>query len=264
MNRKGRILIALALSASAHTANAAVIHDNYIGANHHGYGDVIGSTNNFQINSMDVNIVGTVLTVSIDTTFAGKGDNGLFSGLSYGNGIGYGDLFLSSNWTPNGDGSQNYENDDASNGTIWSHGFSLDDRYMHESNSGSGVLYSLGSGDNFADIQMSDDFLSGGYFRNGQEVAVDRNSQGVTALSNQGSWGITANTVDFSIDLAGTGLLNGNELALRWEFTCANDVIEGVHPVSAVPVPAAVWLFGSGLLGLVAVSRRQDTPRYSS
>ena len=29
--------------------------------------------------------------------------------------------------------------------------------------------------------------------------------------------------------------------------------------VSAVPVPAAVWLFGSGLLGLVAVSRRKVT-----
>ncbi len=28
-------------------------------------------------------------------------------------------------------------------------------------------------------------------------------------------------------------------------------------PVSAVPVPAAVWLFGSGLLGLVGVARRK-------
>ncbi len=27
--------------------------------------------------------------------------------------------------------------------------------------------------------------------------------------------------------------------------------------VSAVPVPAAVWLFGSGLLGLVGVARRR-------
>ncbi|MDT8283315.1 MAG: VPLPA-CTERM sorting domain-containing protein [Gammaproteobacteria bacterium] len=26
---------------------------------------------------------------------------------------------------------------------------------------------------------------------------------------------------------------------------------------SAVPVPAAVWLFGSGLLGLVGVARRR-------
>jgi hypothetical protein len=27
---------------------------------------------------------------------------------------------------------------------------------------------------------------------------------------------------------------------------------------SAVPVPAAVWLFGSGLLGLIGVARRKS------
>jgi hypothetical protein len=29
--------------------------------------------------------------------------------------------------------------------------------------------------------------------------------------------------------------------------------------VSAVPVPAAVWLFASGLLGLVGIARRRKT-----
>ena len=29
--------------------------------------------------------------------------------------------------------------------------------------------------------------------------------------------------------------------------------------VSAVPIPAAVWLFGSGLLGLIGVARRKKT-----
>ena len=58
--------------------------------------------------------------------------------------------------------------------------------------------------------------------------------------------------------LAGTGLLDGDELALRWEFTCANDVIEGAVDVPAVPVPAAVWLFGSGLIGLVGIARRKS------
>jgi hypothetical protein len=31
------------------------------------------------------------------------------------------------------------------------------------------------------------------------------------------------------------------------------------NAVSAVPVPAAVWLFGSGLLGLVGISRRKKS-----
>jgi hypothetical protein len=34
----------------------------------------------------------------------------------------------------------------------------------------------------------------------------------------------------------------------------ADDVTLGV---SAVPIPAAFWLFGSGLLGLVGISRRK-------
>ncbi len=33
----------------------------------------------------------------------------------------------------------------------------------------------------------------------------------------------------------------------------------GLTNVSPVPVPAALWLFGSGLIGLVAVARRKET-----
>lgn len=246
---------AILLSVLSLPASSALINDNYIGANDHGHGDVIGNVNNFEINFLTANIVGSVLTVSINTTFAGKGDDGLFSGLTAsGNGIGYGDLFLSSNWNPFG--APGYVNDDADNGTLWSHGFSLDDRYMNENTAGSGVLYSLNSQNNQSDILMSDDFLTSGTFRNNQEVAVDRNSQGVSAVTT-GIWSITNDTVDFEIDLSGTGLLNGDELAMRWELTCANDVIEGTIDVSNVPVPAAIWLFGSGLLGLVAVARRK-------
>ncbi len=40
-----------------------------------------------------------------------------------------------------------------------------------------------------------------------------------------------------------------------WKLTKAGDLTYA--PVSAVPVPAAVWLFGSGLLGLVSVARRR-------
>jgi len=237
---------------------SSTIQDVYIGGDNHGYGDVIGSVDDFQINNMYVEVFDTVLRVIIDTTFGGKGDDGLFSQYTYGNtGIGYGDLFLSNSWVAQGDAGDNYINDDADTGTVWSHGYSLDNRYLEEGQAGTGVLYSLNGQDNQSNIKMSDEFLSSGFFRNNQEVAVDRDSTTTTALDNAGGWGSYNNLVMFEIDLAGTGLLDGSELALRWEFTCANDVIEGRHQLSAVPVPAAVWLFASGLLGLIAVGRRK-------
>lgn len=49
---------------------------------------------------------------------------------------------------------------------------------------------------------------------------------------------------------------NGNQLA---NFKVSNDFAWAVRPgdVSTVPIPAAVWLFGSGLLGLAGVARRK-------
>jgi hypothetical protein len=35
------------------------------------------------------------------------------------------------------------------------------------------------------------------------------------------------------------------------------DFVDGSVTISAVPVPAAVWLFGSGLLGLIGIARRK-------
>ena len=240
------------LAVSALPAQATTVADAYVGGNDHGWGDVIGATSDYDIMGMDVSVSGSLLTVSINTNFAGKGDNLLFSGLSNGMGIGYGDLFLSSAWNPAG--SAPYAGDNASTGTVWTYGFSLEDRWMNESATGAGALYSLNSGDNTIDALMSDSFMTGGTFRNGQEVAV--NTRGNVSFVNNGTWDINVadKTVNFYLDLTGTSLL-GTDIAVHWGMTCANDVIEGEVP--AVPVPAAVWLFGSGLLGLVAVARRK-------
>ena len=39
----------------------------------------------------------------------------------------------------------------------------------------------------------------------------------------------------------------------------AYNAVESWADFTVVPVPAAVWLFGSGLLGLIAVARRKKT-----
>ncbi len=62
------------------------------------------------------------------------------------------------------------------------------------------------------------------------------------------------------LTMTGSGLLSGNSFdstGVDWAFS-ANDLGSSYSmTVTAVPVPAAVWLFGSGLLGLVSVARRK-------
>jgi hypothetical protein len=42
-----------------------------------------------------------------------------------------------------------------------------------------------------------------------------------------------------------------------WDTTDVPDVVYAVWEASAVPVPAAAWLFGSALLGLASIKRRK-------
>lgn len=74
--------------------------------------------------------------------------------------------------------------------------------------------------------------------------------------------GIDVDTVQLA-NLA-AGLWTSNEFVLAWEDLIAdnadfdfNDMVLMVESVQPVPVPAAVWLFGSGLLGLIGIARRK-------
>jgi len=71
-------------------------------------------------------------------------------------------------------------------------------------------------------------------------------------------------TIDFAMGISflamsGTGTLSGggfDSTAAIFDFT-ANPGSTYSLTIAAVPVPAAVWLFGSGLIGLIAVARRK-------
>ncbi len=64
------------------------------------------------------------------------------------------------------------------------------------------------------------------------------------------------------LSLAGTGVLTGGgyeSTDATWTFstTSMTSYSMSVASVAVVPVPAAVWLFGSGLIGLIGIARRK-------
>ena len=247
----------LALSfAQPALATPITITDTYWGGFDHGYGDVIGHDSLFDITSMVVDRRDNILSVSINTNFAGR--SGIFGRLtnnavSQGRGIAYGDLFLSDSWTPNTD-APHYKNDNYVTGTAWSYAFSLDDRWSNTG--GSGTLYSL-TGDD-SDTLISDDFISRSTYRNGQEVAVDASQKNADETFSTGRWGVIADTdstvgkINFLIDLTGTSLEDSDTIALHWGMTCGNDTIEGEY---TVPEPTILGLLAIGLIG-VGFSKR--------
>ena len=73
---------------------------------------------------------------------------------------------------------------------------------------------------------------------------------GTTDGTNFSMW--AEETIDSTEDYGGAGFANWTA---QWYL---NGTIDGfVPPTPAVPIPAAAWLFGSGLLGLVGIARRK-------
>ena len=73
------------------------------------------------------------------------------------------------------------------------------------------------------------------------------------------SFTVVDQTVDF-LTLEGTGGISGNGFDLTpTQWTLSAQATGGTYSMAlaAIPVPAAVWLFGSGLLGLAGLARRK-------
>lgn len=227
------------------------IDDNYVGA--HKRADTFNRTAWFQIDNMLVTLDGSLLTVEVRTNFGADTGLGRFKRRTQsGNGIGYGDLFLSvDGWNPRGPAP--HQRDNHLRGESWEYAVALDDRWDLDADSESSAsLYEL-SGDN-RDLLLTQDFVeSRRHHRRNQEVAVD------TALATLSQTVSNVQFTDtglvFELDIAGTLLANASEIGVHWTTTGGFDVIEGLAPV---PEPETYVMMAMGLLGLfVARHRRQ-------
>lgn len=244
--------VLLGLSGSL-AAAPIVVKDAYIGADASNYGDVVGEDSDFDISSMVVEQTGSDFNFTINTNFANKSGE-LFNNLtSGGTGIGYGDLFLANGWNPFGSGP--YSDDDAANGTKWTWGLMLGDRYQNDG--GTVTLFQLLDSSNLNTAVLSDDLMTGGDWRDGQEVAInDSNKELVVNRGVVGSWSVGASQLNIFADLSDSDLLSGDTLAFHWGMTCANDVIEGEVDLKKVPEPGTIGLAGLALVGMFLMRRR--------
>jgi len=251
MKRVSRLTL-LASIIFAGSAHAGVITDNYIGGNDHNYGDSIGGAT-YDIKSATVTRSGNQLAISIATGFAGHAGIATYA---HAKGIGYGDVFLASSWNPFGNDAK-HKNDNAANGTDWSYGLNLDNRWSNTG--GTFRLFEL-NGSNAADILTSQSFMtcamgSQCYYRDGQATAVKTTSASVRNTGLAGTWTINPNqSIVFNIDIGGTVLASYGDIAMHWGETCQNDVIEGV---TVVPEPGSLALFGLGIVGLAGLRRKR-------
>ncbi|CAM5473964.1 PEP-CTERM sorting domain-containing protein [Rhodanobacter lindaniclasticus] len=250
-------MAALGLMAVAASASATMVNDTYHGGNGHGYGDVISGAGvtTFNIDGMQGSLSGTQLTVIIYTNFAGHAGVDPQWTRNH-TGIGYGDLFISTGWTPHGSGT--YDSDNAANGNHWTYAFSLDNPL--DNTGGNGTVYALGAGsagNHNPDALLTDHFMdcSNCRYRNGQAVAV--NTSRASATNNTGSWNVGNGFLSFTFDTAGLDL-NPASFGFHWTMYCGNDVIEGLDPVT-VPEPKSISIFmlGIGLIGLGVMRRRR-------
>ncbi|MFC3851973.1 PEP-CTERM sorting domain-containing protein [Salinispirillum marinum] len=247
----GIALISASLTSTVF-ASPITVTDTYIGSKQHSHGDVIGLDSQFDIQSATITQTGSQFTFDIATNFAQKSGQ-LFNAYTVGGtGIGYGDLFLTSEWTPFG--SAPFTQDDATTGTQWTYGLVLSDRYNN--NGGTVSLFAL-TGSNTQTALMSDDLMQGNaQWRDGQEVIVDTASAQTQWLGDVGTWAVSNALLSISADLSLSSLTSASTMAFHWGMTCANDVIEGMIDLVMVPEPSTFALLLVGLIGLGAVRRR--------
>jgi len=160
----------------------------------------------------------------------------------------------------------------SNDGTTWDEASVYLDSYWNGGNAGMGVCKALSVPNNQCNPGGDDNVTLGEklILDFGQQVAISEiiMSNGVHENDSDaftGQFNLTIDGVDMGQrDLASafTTALIGQRFELwnnNTEEKASKEFYIGSMSVSAVPIPAAVWLFGSALMGLVGVSRRKSS-----
>jgi hypothetical protein len=244
-------------------AGTVTLQDNYFGGlNTYNNADSIGD-GIFNISSAQIQRIGAggnTLVVTINTAFAG------FAGSDAG--TGYGALFITPGynvWHPTGSAASHYDTDTYQPGE-WQYALTIPQ--IPGGSSGSGGLYLTGGGSlnvdtaGFGTIVSSNVFgdpitapnsgNNGWYFRQDQAVQFTPDVAPIAA----DSWSVGPGTITFQVT---DNHLLGDNFALAWAITCANDVIQG--QVNGVPEPStwAMMMIGFGGIGFGAYRRTRKS-----
>jgi len=242
-------LLCGALFAAAASAETVSFTDVYSGGTPGSYngGQVASAANNvdligastFDIQGMDVSLIGTTLTVKVNTNYTNSGGPILDTV--------YGDLFLSTTgwhpYTTAGCGAaQNYACDTFANtGTNWN--YAVD--------TSTGGLYAITR----SNIQTTDQAYGSTHtsytYRTGQAALITGGTY-VAAASFDATHSGTGGYLLYTIDVSSMGSLA--TLALQWNMICGNDTIQGQV---SVPEPVTALLLLPGLVGVIGFRRRK-------
>jgi hypothetical protein len=218
------------------------IWDTFVGGKNINNWDSLGGAN-FDVSRMVVGISGN-LSVRIYTPFV------TILGTSAAENVGLGDLFISTNgWQPFG--TSPYYDDTWANSKQWEYALKFD---SYPTSGASGGMHLFSVNENGIVLSWIDN--PGGTYREGQEVRY--NPVGGDATGLTGTWSITGGAdpyLEFTVPLSYGPLQGVNDFGFHWTMTCGNDVIEG--EASAVPEPASIILFATGLLAIAYLVKNQ-------